>query len=150
MPRFHPSIAGDSLAIGLSRVQVRPDADMTMAYYKPLRVLLPIAFLWFALHDGVEARETRLVPGVDNNGERIYLESHRTPALYTGDFGDCGGGGDDVFSITKFDAGLYTDNFTVLFNMHGSTTLRKENVMCTYIYSSHLRKRANRSQYTCR
>ncbi|PKS09354.1 hypothetical protein jhhlp_003968 [Lomentospora prolificans] len=119
-----------------------------MAYYKPLRVLLPIAFLWFALHDGVEARETRLVPGVDNNGERIYLESHRTPALYTGDFGDCGGGGDDVFSITKFDAGLYTDNFTVLFNMHGSTTLRKENVMCTYIYSSHLRKRANRSQYT--
>jgi len=108
-----------------------------MPSYRSLRlgVLLPFLFTLSNLHAEVEGRETRLVPGVDQNGERILLPSHRTPALYTGDFGDCGGG-NDLFSITKFDAGLYRDNFTVLFNMHGSTALTNENVMCRYLNES--------------
>lgn len=104
-----------------------------MARRKPLGRLGLLVLSWNILYENVEARETRLLPGFDDDNQRIFVPSHRTPALYTGDFGDCGGGGDDLFSITKFDAGLYRDNSTVLFHLHGSSTLVEENVMCTSV-----------------
>jgi hypothetical protein len=58
----------------------------------------------------------------------------RTPALYTGDFGDCMGG-QSLINVTSFDAAYYADNMTVTFNIAGATNLRNESLMsmCTYL-----------------
>lgn len=63
--------------------------------------------------------------GVTNN----RLAADRTPALYTGDFGDCLGG-QSLLNVTKFDAALYYDNSTILFHLDGSTNLKSEALMC--------------------
>jgi hypothetical protein len=69
------------------------------------------------------------VEGVDSEGNDVLLRADRVPSLFTGDYGDCLGG-ESLFNVTKFDAALYADNFTVLFHMHGTTNLVKEDVIC--------------------
>lgn len=55
----------------------------------------------------------------------------RTPALFTGDFGDCMGG-QSLLNLTSFDAAYYADNMTVLFNLAGTSNLKNESLMCTF------------------
>lgn len=49
--------------------------------------------------------DTRYIYGTSINGITKQLAVDRTPALYTGDFGDCLGG-QSLFNITKFDAAV--------------------------------------------
>jgi hypothetical protein len=88
-----------------------------------LLVLLLLGFVSSALGKAVE-----YVNGVDSEGNEVLLRADRTPTLYTSDYGDCLGG-ESLFNVTKFDAALYADNYTVLFHLHGTTNLRKEDVM---------------------
>ena len=68
------------------------------------------------------------VKGLDSDGTPILLPADRVPALYTGDFGDCMGG-QSLINLTSFDAGYYTDNATVFFNIRGATNLKNESLM---------------------
>ncbi|RKF59240.1 putative membrane protein [Erysiphe neolycopersici] len=68
------------------------------------------------------------ISGTDATGKKTTLFVDRSPALYTGDFGDCMGG-QSLINLTSFDAAYYADNMTVLFNMAGSTNLRNESLM---------------------
>lgn len=80
------------------------------------------------------ARETVMIEGVGLDGESRQLDVSRTPALYTGDFDDCLDG-ESLFNITKFDAAYYADNMTVLFHLDGTTNIRRENLMSTWLWS---------------
>ncbi|KAI1080475.1 TRP-domain-containing protein [Whalleya microplaca] len=66
--------------------------------------------------------------GTGLDGVTNELALSRTPALYTGDFGDCLGG-QSVMNITKFDAAFYYDNSTILFHLDGTTNIRHEDLM---------------------
>jgi len=63
----------------------------------------------------------------NNNGETVYLQDERKPALYTGNFGDCLGS--SLINVTRFDAAYYADNMTVLFHLAGNTGLTNESLM---------------------
>ncbi|KAK1820237.1 hypothetical protein LTR12_005388 [Friedmanniomyces endolithicus] len=63
----------------------------------------------------------------NNNGETVYLQDERKPALYTGNFGDCLGS--SLINVTRFDAAYYADNMTVLFHLAGNTGLANESLM---------------------
>ncbi|KAG4026689.1 hypothetical protein MFRU_037g00020 [Monilinia fructicola] len=68
------------------------------------------------------------VQGTNSAGQAIQLLDSRTPALFTGDFGDCMGG-QSLINVTTFDAAYYADNMTVLFHLAGNTNLQNESVM---------------------
>jgi len=67
------------------------------------------------------------IQGTDANGVTKWLRDDRTPALYTGNFGDCLGS--SLINVTRFDAGYYADNMTVLFHLQGNTNLNNESIM---------------------
>lgn len=69
------------------------------------------------------------IQGTNAAGVTNTLLVDRTPALFSGDFGDCMGG-QSLMNLTSFDAAYYADNMTVLFNLGGLTNLRNESVMC--------------------
>jgi hypothetical protein len=71
------------------------------------------------------------ITGTNAAGVDQILYTNRYPALYTGDFGDCMGG-ESLLNLTSFDAALYTDNLTVLFDLTGTTNLKNEAVMRAY------------------
>lgn len=62
-----------------------------------------------------------------DQGETVYLEDNRKPALYTGNFGDCLG--NSLINVTRFDAAYYQDNMTVLFHLAGNTAVAHDNLM---------------------
>ena len=68
------------------------------------------------------------ITGMNADGVSQKLLDSRSPALYTGDFGDCMGG-QSLINVTLFDAAYYADNMTVLFHVAGKTNLRDESVM---------------------
>jgi hypothetical protein len=70
------------------------------------------------------------IQGTNSQGVTKQLRVDRDPALYTGEFADCLSGG-SLFNITKFDAGYYADNMTVVFHLDGTTNVRKESVIST-------------------
>jgi hypothetical protein len=74
------------------------------------------------------AAQEAYIVGTDAAGVSRPLLLNRTPALYTGDFGDCLGG-QSLFNITKFDAAYYADNMTVLFHIDGNTNIKNESLM---------------------
>ncbi|OTA58631.1 TRP-domain-containing protein [Hypoxylon sp. EC38] len=74
------------------------------------------------------AKETQYITGTNLDGVTTRLALDRTPALYTGDFGDCLGG-QSLLNVTKFDAAFYYDNSTILFHLDGTTNLRNESIM---------------------
>ncbi|KAI5867715.1 TRP-domain-containing protein [Durotheca rogersii] len=84
------------------------------------------AFGAFALMSTAYARE--YITGTSLDGVTQTLALDRTPALYTGDFGDCLGG-ESLLNVTKFDAAFYYDNSTILFHLDGTTNIRNEDVM---------------------
>lgn len=63
----------------------------------------------------------------DANGDLVWLEDDRKPALYTQDFGDCQG--DSLINVTRFDAAYYKDNMTVMFHLAGNTAVKNESLM---------------------
>jgi hypothetical protein len=73
------------------------------------------------------------VQGTNSAGETIELLDSRTPALFTGDFGDCMGG-QSLINVTTFDAAYYADNMTVLFHLAGNTNLQNESVMSRFSF----------------
>ncbi|KAI1880009.1 hypothetical protein JX265_001630 [Neoarthrinium moseri] len=75
-----------------------------------------------------QAKSTAYIDGTDLDGVTRQLAVGRTPALYTGDFGDCLGG-QSLLNVTKFDAAFYRDNSTVLFHLDGFTNLKSESLM---------------------
>ncbi|KAK9424097.1 putative ML-like domain-containing protein [Seiridium unicorne] len=74
------------------------------------------------------AKNTTYISGTSLDGVTSKLAVDRTPALYTGDFGDCLGG-QSLLNVTKFDAALYYDNSTILFHLDGTTNLKSEALM---------------------
>ncbi|ETS77704.1 hypothetical protein PFICI_09766 [Pestalotiopsis fici W106-1] len=74
------------------------------------------------------ARESTYISGTSLDGVTTSLAVDRTPALYTGDFGDCLGG-QSLLNVTKFDAAFYYDNSTILFHLDGTTSLKSEALM---------------------
>ncbi|KAM0325159.1 hypothetical protein ACHAQA_007698 [Verticillium albo-atrum] len=76
----------------------------------------------------VLARETVYVGYNDTDGVEREFAVDRYPALFTGDFADCLGG-ESLFNITKFDAGYFKDNLTIVFHLDGNTNVREENLI---------------------
>ena len=74
------------------------------------------------------ADNSNTIVGTNAAGVTQYLADDRTPALYTGEFGDCMGG-QSLINVTAFDAAYYADNMTVLFHLSGMTNLRNDSVM---------------------
>ncbi|KAI1452594.1 TRP-domain-containing protein [Annulohypoxylon moriforme] len=74
------------------------------------------------------AKDTQYISGTSLDGVTTRLALDRTPALYTGDFGDCLGG-QSLLNVTKFDAAFYYDNSTILFHLDGTTNIRNESIM---------------------
>jgi len=72
--------------------------------------------------------KTEYTYGTDANGVTQALAYDRTPALYTGDFGDCLGG-QSLFNITKFDAAYYADNLTIVMHLDGASNIKNESLM---------------------
>ncbi|KAH9905328.1 hypothetical protein F4778DRAFT_702935 [Xylariomycetidae sp. FL2044] len=68
------------------------------------------------------------ISGTSLDGTTRQLALDRTPALYSGNFGDCLGG-ESLLNVTKFDTGLYYDNSTVLFHLDGTSSIRRDDVM---------------------
>lgn len=76
------------------------------------------------------AKNTQYIYGTSITGVTQQLAVDRTPALYTGNFGDCLGG-HSLFNITRFDAAFYTDNSSVLFHLDGQSSMANESLMMT-------------------
>ncbi|KAK8070474.1 TRP-like ion channel [Apiospora hydei] len=81
-----------------------------------------------ALLSASRAKETAYINGVSLDGIRSELAVDRTPALYSGDFGDCLGG-QSLLNVTKLDAAFYFDNSTISWHLNGNTNLRSEKLM---------------------
>ncbi|OTB07326.1 hypothetical protein M426DRAFT_8705 [Hypoxylon sp. CI-4A] len=90
-------------------------------------LLLP-ALSGLSLISTVYAKDTQYITGTSLDGVTAKLALDRTPALYTGDFGDCLGG-QSLLNVTKFDAAFYYDNATILFHLDGTTNIRNESIM---------------------
>jgi hypothetical protein len=97
-----------------------------------LKLLLSALFLISPMQ--AEGRDQKLIFGADANGVGRWLPVDRTPALYTGDFGDCLGG-QSLFNITKFDAAYYADNLTIVFHLDGTTNVKNESLMSEPLFS---------------
>jgi hypothetical protein len=98
--------------------------SVVMAFCKRLAAILASLFI---LSVAVHAK-TEYTYGTDAYGVTRPLAYDRVPALYTGDFGDCLGG-QSLFNITKFDAGYYADNLTIVFHLDGASNVKNESLM---------------------
>ncbi|ROW13768.1 hypothetical protein VPNG_03526 [Cytospora leucostoma] len=94
------------------------------------------SYLSLALVQAAAARDALYTYGTSVTGVTRQLAVDRTPALYTGDFGDCLGG-QSRFNITKFDAAYYTDNSTVLFHLDGASNLDHQHLMMRFSMSAY-------------
>lgn len=88
-------------------------------------------FLFLSLLLRVEAASSsdnkQWIQYTNADGETLYLDNNREPALYAQDYGDCQG--DSIVNVTRFDAAYYKDNMTILFHLEGSTAVANESVM---------------------
>lgn len=85
-------------------------------------------FVLSLLSPAAAGTNTVFITGTSITGVTQQLAVDRTPALYTGDFGDCLNG-QSLLEITKFDAAYYTDNSTVLFHLDGKSTTMNESLI---------------------
>ena len=89
-------------------------------------VLAIIALLTY-LPTIVSSSDIRWIEYVTPEGDKVFLDDNRRPALYTGNFGDCLG--QSLVNVTRFDAAYYKDNMTVLFHLAGNSGLENESLM---------------------
>lgn len=94
----------------------------------PPRGLISSSLLVLSLSSRATAGDTTYISGTSITGITQQLAVDRTPALYTGAFGDCLGG-QSLLNITKFDAAYYVDNSTVLFHLDGHSMIKNESLM---------------------
>ncbi|KAI0384565.1 TRP-domain-containing protein [Hypomontagnella monticulosa] len=99
-----------------------------MLAHRPLNRLILTVLAGLIIIPTICGRETQYITGTSLDGVTTKLALDRTPALYTGDFGDCLGG-QSLLNVTKFDAAFYYDNSTILFHLDGTTNIRNENLM---------------------
>lgn len=100
-----------------------------MLVHRLFRTLILPALGGLILIPTSHAKDTQYITGTSLDGvTNKDLALDRTPALYTGDFGDCLGG-QSLLNVTKFDAAFYYDNSTILFHLDGTTNIRNESVM---------------------
>lgn len=66
---------------------------------------LTASVLLLCLVPAAAAKNTQYIYGTSIDGITKQLAVDRTPALHTGNFGDCSGG-QGLFNITKFDAAV--------------------------------------------
>ncbi|KAK8877083.1 membrane protein [Apiospora arundinis] len=95
------------------------------------------------------ARETAFINGVSLDGVRNELAVDRTPALYSGDFGDCLGG-QSLLNVTKLDAAFYFDNSTISWHLSGNTNLRSESLMMYITVDAYGENRFNMTIDPCK
>lgn len=79
------------------------------------------------VHAAAAPQTTQWITYTGSDGQTLYLDNNREPALYTQDYGDCQGG--SLIKVNRFDAALYKDNMTILFHLGASSQLRSEAVM---------------------
>ena len=103
-----------------------------MAFLSFTTALVSCLAVLTTLIPSIRADDPATIQGTNAAGVTNTLLVDRSPALYTGDFGDCMGG-QSLINLTSFDAAYYADNMTVLFNMVGTTNLKNESVMCMYL-----------------
>jgi len=92
------------------------------------------SLVWFNIIPSVRASDPVYIQGTNAAGQTVELLDSRTPALFTGNFGDCMGG-QSLINVTEFDAAYYQDNMTVLFHLAGLSSLQNESIMsklCCY------------------
>lgn len=87
-----------------------------------------LIFLLSIVSPAAAGTNTQFITGTSITGVTQQLAVDRTPALYTGDFGDCLDG-QSLLDITKFDAAYYTDNSTVLFHLDGKASTVNESLV---------------------
>ncbi|KAK8093059.1 hypothetical protein PG999_014646 [Apiospora kogelbergensis] len=95
------------------------------------------------------ARETAFINGVSLDGVRNQLAVDRTPALYSGDFGDCLGG-QSLLNVTKLDVSFYFDNSTISWHLNGNTNLQSENLMMHITVDAYGENRFNMTIDPCK
>lgn len=74
------------------------------------------------------AANTQYIYGTSVTGVTQQLAVDRTPALYTGPFGDCLRG-HSLFNVSRFDAAYYADNSSVLFHLRGHAAIANESLV---------------------
>ncbi|CAJ2503577.1 Uu.00g109710.m01.CDS01 [Anthostomella pinea] len=94
------------------------------------------------------ARQPEYMDGLGLDGVTRKLALDRTPALFTGDFGDCLGG-ESLLNVTRFDAAFYYDNSTILFHLDGSTNIRREDLMLFLSFEAYGEGRYNKTIDPC-
>lgn len=94
----------------------------------PFRGIIASSLLQLFLALAARAKNTQYIYGTSITGVTQQLAVDRTPALYTGDFGDCLGG-HSLFNVTRFDAAYYSDNSTVLFHLDGQSSIANESLV---------------------
>lgn len=90
---------------------------------KPLIILLSI----FICLTRFSLAQNDYVTYTTEQGETLYLNDDREPALYTREFGECQD--DSVITVDRFDASYYKDNMTITFHVGGYTAVANESVM---------------------
>jgi hypothetical protein len=86
-------------------------------------------FLGLLLVPFVSAEDS-FVQWQDETGQTVWLRDDRKPALYTDNFGSCLDNG--LIDVTRFDAALYHDNMTLMFDIQGTTNLTRDSVMSMF------------------
>ncbi|KAK3062332.1 hypothetical protein LTS18_004343, partial [Coniosporium uncinatum] len=97
---------------------------MAPSIFRWILALLPVLSLLTAVSAETDGS---FFTTTDNNGNLVWLNDNRRPALYTQNFGDCLG--DSLINVTRFDAVYYKDNMTILFHLAGDTGLQRESLM---------------------
>lgn len=104
-----------------------------MAQSHLLPRLFAICTIFLALlHSALAADE--YVQWQDSTGNSVWLRDDRKPALYTDNFGSCLESG--LIDVTRFDAALYHDNMTLMFDIQGTTNLTRDSVMSMFDHPS--------------
>lgn len=94
----------------------------------PFRGAVASFLLPLFLASAAYAKDTQYIYGTSVTGVTRQLPVDRTPALYTGAFGDCLGG-HSLFNVTRFDAAYYADNATVLFHLDAQSSIANESLV---------------------
>ena len=109
-----------------------------MAHSKPPARFLAVCTFWLGLlllAPLVSAADREFVQWQDGNGQTVWLADDRKPALYTDNFGSCLENG--LIDVTRFDAALYHDNMTLMFDIQGTTNLTRDSVMSMFQRAQH-------------
>ena len=116
-----------------------------MAWSQPFSRLFAMFAVFLTLLPLIFA-ETQFITAQNSNGQTVRLADDRKPALYTDNFGSCLDQG--LVDITRFDAALYADNMTLIFEFAGNTNLTQDSVVSEFFSFACKELFANAAQST--